>query len=181
MAKRSKKQSFGSFSSDDASLDLYQSIKKLAETGLQNKEYLNYDELLFQLRRWWCQYYKRPYKDPLLDTYTFEELLFEYFDITQEARSESGEKVSEEIEAEDRDWAEEEAARELAEEEARIAAEAAKLQVEQSAAPENDTIVEEAVGLTDDKWAEKHDKVLVNPSADDVDTEDGDISAKFEG
>lgn len=178
MEKLSKKQSFRSiaFSSDNASLDLYDSIKKLAEKGLEGKEYLTYDELLFQLRRWWCQYYKRPYKDPLLDSYTIEELLFEYFDITK-SREDTEQKVSEQVEAQDRDWAEEEARRE--EEEAARQAEAEKSQV--PAEPENDTIVEEAVGLTDAQWADKHSKVLVNPTADQIDAEDGDISAKFEG
>lgn len=178
MAKQHQKQSFRSFSSDDASLELYESVKKLAETGLRNKERLNYDELLFSLRRWWCQYYKRPYKDPLLDSYTIEELMFEYFDIT-ESNKDPEAKVSEEVESEDRDWAAEEDEREAAEWAMRQDAEAQKEVM--PATPENDTIVEEAVGLADDKWADKHEKVLVNPTADDVDSEDGDISAKFEG
>jgi len=29
---------------------------------------------------WWSQTYKRPLKDPVLLSYTFEELLFEYYD-----------------------------------------------------------------------------------------------------
>lgn len=32
------------------------------------------------LRRWWCRRYNRPYKDPLFDSYTFEELLLEYYE-----------------------------------------------------------------------------------------------------
>ena len=32
------------------------------------------------LKIWWCFHYKRPAKDPLLDFYTFEELLLEYFE-----------------------------------------------------------------------------------------------------
>jgi hypothetical protein len=44
------------------------------------------DELFSFLRRWWCQYYRRPYKDPLLEQYTLEELYFEFLDITYESR-----------------------------------------------------------------------------------------------
>jgi hypothetical protein len=167
-----REKSFGSFSSDSASLELLDAIKKLAETGL-NKEYLTYDELLFKLRRWWCRYYKRPYKDPLLDTYTFEELAYEYFDLTKEDKPEE-QKVSEAVEAEDRDWAEEEAAKE----EAEWAAQQLAAAQPPAPPPESDIIVEEAVGLTDDQWASKQ---LKNPTPDDVDAEDGDISASFEG
>jgi hypothetical protein len=33
------------------------------------------------LIQWWCRHYKRPYKDPLIQTYTLEELIFEFFDV----------------------------------------------------------------------------------------------------
>lgn len=173
MADKRQKQSFGSYSSDAGSLDLYDSIKQLAESGL-DKDYLTYDELLFKLRRWWCQYYKRPYKDPLLDNYTLEELMFEYFDITHVANKKPEEtKIAEKFDTEDRDWAAEEEARELAEQ---------RQAFPEEAPSESDIIVEEAVGLTDQQWADKYDApTLTNPSADQVDGEDGDISATFEG
>lgn len=41
----------------------------------------NMDHLVAFLRRWWCRYYKRPYKDPMLALYTLEELLLEYYEI----------------------------------------------------------------------------------------------------
>lgn len=169
MARQGEKESYGNYSSDAASLSQYEDIKKLAEAGL-DKEYLSYDELLFKLRRWWCQYYRRPYKDPLLDQYTLEELLFEYFDLTADKNKPEEQKVTEQVEQEDRDWAAEEEERELAELEA-IA------EAEKTAASGDDTIPEEETGLTDEKWA---DSVLSNPSADQVDAEDGDISATFE-
>ena len=31
-----------------------------------------------QLRLWWCIKYNKPFKDPLLDTYTLDELAYEY-------------------------------------------------------------------------------------------------------
>jgi len=179
MADKRQKQSYGGYSSDSASLELYDSVKQLAESDLE-KEFLTYDELLFKLRRWWCQHYKRPYKDPLLDSYTFEELLFEYFDITKEFNRKPHEvKVAEEVETSDRDWAAEEDAREGEE---LNAASNPKAFAADDAPLENDTIVEEAVGLTDPQWAAKHDtsaKVLINPTADQVDNEGGDISTSF--
>ena len=33
------------------------------------------------LIQWWCRHYNRPYKDPLIQTYTFDELIFEFFDV----------------------------------------------------------------------------------------------------
>jgi hypothetical protein len=175
MASQSERQSYGSHSSDAASLELFDSVKQLAEGGL-DKKLLTYEELLFRLRRWWCHHYKRPYKDPLLDDYTFEELAFEYFDITAERNTKTlEEKVSEEAETEDRAWAEEEEARELA---AAEAEEVKAAELTDIAALESDTIVEEAVSVSDEQWA---NKILENPSADDVDNEGGDISASFEG
>lgn len=38
------------------------------------------EQLSIYLRAWWCNYYKRPTKDPLLKEYTFEELLVEYYE-----------------------------------------------------------------------------------------------------
>lgn len=39
------------------------------------------DELQTFLAKWWCRYYKKPYKCAELDDYTLEELLYEYFDV----------------------------------------------------------------------------------------------------
>jgi len=39
------------------------------------------DSLEKFLVHWWCNYYHRPYKDPLVMSYTLEELMCEYFDI----------------------------------------------------------------------------------------------------
>jgi len=42
----------------------------------------NYEGLFRYLKVWWCSYYKRPSKDPILQEYTFEELIIEYFEQT---------------------------------------------------------------------------------------------------
>jgi hypothetical protein len=37
------------------------------------------EQALFnQLRLWWCLTYNRPFKDPLIETYTLDELAYEY-------------------------------------------------------------------------------------------------------
>lgn len=114
-----------------------------------------------------------------------EELLFEYYDIA--ADDERRRKALEEKEAvpqQEHDWAAEEAAKEEAEEAARDAQAAAEAHAaEVLPALHSDIIVEENVASSDDKWAEKHlaaaEKTLSNPTAEQVDTEDGDISATF--
>lgn len=40
------------------------------------------------LRSWWSKTYNRPLKDPLLDTYTLFELLYEYKDKVERIRAE---------------------------------------------------------------------------------------------
>ena len=36
------------------------------------------DDLLRSLQMWWCVKYSRPFKDPLLASYTIDELAYEY-------------------------------------------------------------------------------------------------------
>ena len=65
------------------------------------------------MRSWWSKYYSRPLKDPLLESYTLEELLYEYFDIIKrkEAEEEEAKAINDKIEDEKLDatlkWAEE--------------------------------------------------------------------------
>lgn len=162
-------------SSNASSLDLLDHIKRLVEEE-QNKVQLNYDEFLFFLKRWWCQHYNRPYKDPLLDTYTFEELYFEYCDVNYVKNPPSAEDKTENIPQEEYDWAAEEEAKEVADAKA-----IEEIEMDKLARKEDDTIVDESVGLPDDEWANRYlgDDVKVNPNADTVD-EGGDIFANFE-
>lgn len=70
---------------------------------------------------WWSRTYNRPLKDPMLKEYTFEELLYEFYDrIEREAAAEEiAEQQTDKIEeAKDQaamDWAEQEEKRELEE------------------------------------------------------------------
>ncbi len=78
--------------------------------------------LFCALRYWWSKEYKRPYKDPLLASYTLEELAMEYYDkverlkVETERLSENSDKIETNKVAEALDWAEQEEARELLEE-----------------------------------------------------------------
>lgn len=156
-----------------ASLSLIEHIKRLVESEyLEPKEYLTFDELLFKLRRWWCKHYNRPYKDPLLDSYTFEELFYEYWDVTYTPPRPDEAKDPQEIPQEEYDWAAEEEAKELLE---------LERQQQVVPEPENDSIVEETDVPSDDEWAAKHlaNNKLNNPSPEEV-NDGGDISASFE-
>lgn len=59
--------------------ELRDRIRKLA---LQNvlADFKGESSPAHALRRWWCRRYNRPYHDPLLETYTLEELLIEYYE-----------------------------------------------------------------------------------------------------
>lgn len=92
--------------------NLVSDIRKIA---LHNVDVSPRDEqsLLSYLKRWWCVYYKRPYKDPLLLEYSFEELLLEYFEILyfvsdEEKQKAKVEEYIEESEGEDEEWLREE-------------------------------------------------------------------------
>ena len=75
---------------------------------------------------WWSNKYNRPLKDPLLLSYTLEELALEYHTheeaekAAEESRKELSDKIEAEKEQEALDWADEEEARELAELEGKV-------------------------------------------------------------
>lgn len=71
-------------------------------------------QLRLFLESWWSKTYNRPLKDPLLQTYTLEELVYEFYDkvernLAEEERAKA-EEVSEEVgkEKEVLDWIDEE-------------------------------------------------------------------------
>lgn len=73
------------------------------------------------LKSWWSTTYNRPLKDPLLESYTLEELLYEFYDkmerqkAAEERVTENADKMEEAKEKEVLDWAEEEERKELEE------------------------------------------------------------------
>lgn len=53
-------------------------IDRLAQAYHQIDPTSSEEALTRQLRLWWCIKYSRPFKDPLLDTYSLDELALEY-------------------------------------------------------------------------------------------------------
>ena len=66
------------------------------------------------LKSWWSKTYNRPLKDPILDTYTLFELMYEYNDKNERELAvdlmfeEEADKIEEGKEQETLDWIEEE-------------------------------------------------------------------------
>ena len=92
---------------------------------------------------WWSQFYKRPLKDPILQTYTIEELMYEYHTNKERKAAQStviegdADKIEEAKEKADQEWAdkmEQEEAREMAAK--RAAAEKKKAEAEKKKAAE---------------------------------------------
>lgn len=73
------------------------------------------------LRSWWSSIYNRPLKDPLLDSYSLEELLYEFYDkmerqkAAEERVAQDADKMEAAKEKEVHDWAEAEEKKELEE------------------------------------------------------------------
>ena len=74
---------------------------------------------MYKLQSWWSNHYERPLKDPVLQSYTLEELLYEYHDKVErrKAEEEHTEKEADRIEEggiqANLDWAELEERKEL--------------------------------------------------------------------
>lgn len=52
------------------------------------------EDLIEYLRFWWSQHYNRPMKEPLLYTYTIQELLLEFYLHTEETEEQKSEKAN---------------------------------------------------------------------------------------
>lgn len=99
-------------------LTIVDSIKAVAAHNAR-ADLNNEKQLLLFLQSWWSRTYNRPLKDPLLLSYTLEELLYEFYDkierrAAEEERSESDSvKIEEDKEKAVLDWAEQEEKKEL--------------------------------------------------------------------
>ena len=108
MERRSKEENGSSSRSEPT---VVESIKKIcaanARAQLDNEE-----QLLLFLQSWWSRVYNRPLKDPILLTYTLEELLYEFYDRIERTKAEQERleqedvKIEEEKDKEAEDWAE---------------------------------------------------------------------------
>ena len=135
-------------------LSVFDQIKHIAKSHAFEK--LNtQDSIMLYIQSWWSKQYSRPLKDPILQSYTYEELLYEYFD-TIERESAAKKAVEEDVIGEEDkilddnlSWAEEEEAKELAEletrKQAQIELEKNKEWVEEQLKKEKDRL-----GLEDD-------------------------------
>ena len=97
---------------------LIDSIRKIAADNARAPLDSEESILLF-LKSWWSRTYNRPLKDPVLLSYTIEELIYEFFDRLERAKAEEErineekDKIEEDREKETLDWAEEEEKKEL--------------------------------------------------------------------
>lgn len=100
--------------------DLIKAVENLAATNARAPLETEEQIWLF-LTSWWSRTYNRPLKDPLLQTYSIEELLYEFFDRAErekaaaESTEQQNDKIEQAKEQEALDWAEQEEKRELEE------------------------------------------------------------------
>ena len=122
--------------------------------------------MLHKLQSWWSNHYDRPLKDPVLQSYTLEELLYEYQDKVERRKAEEdiSEKDADRMEEgriqDNLDWAEEEERKEL---------EALK----QSEADEAQRKAEEQIEI--ERQIEIAKDTIGGDFGDDIDTDFGDI------
>lgn len=92
-------------------ISIIDAVRRLAYHN-SRAELDNEEQLLLFLQSWWSRTYNRPLKDPLLETYTLEELLYEFYDRIERTKAEQEriEQLDDKIEVEKdkaaEDWAE---------------------------------------------------------------------------
>jgi len=108
MERRFKEEDSKDSRSDTSIID---QIHKLAAYNARAD--LDTDEkLLLFLQSWWSRTYNRPLKDPILLSYTLEELLYEFYDRIERSKAEDERieqdsvKIEEDKSKSDEDWAE---------------------------------------------------------------------------
>jgi hypothetical protein len=97
---------------------IVESIKAICAYNAR-AELFDEKQLVLFLKSWWSRTYNRPLKDPLLATYSTEELLYEFYDkierrLAEEERVNSdADKIEEDKEKAVLDWAEQEELKEI--------------------------------------------------------------------
>jgi exoribonuclease R len=98
-------------STSGSELTVIDAIKQLA-THNARAELNNEEQLLLFLQSWWSRTYNRPLKDPILLSYTLEELLYEFYDRIERTKAEQERldqedvKIEEDKDKANEDWAE---------------------------------------------------------------------------
>ena len=157
MAPESKGPSESSSSPNGSTLS--ESIRKIAARNARAD--LNNDEqLMLFLRSWWSRLYNRPLLDPLLQTYSLEQLLYEFYDRVERQAAEEERKINDDEKEEenkekaDLDWAEKMEQEELAEMKANAAATEVKKDQDPTKDPENVKWMEEQMKLNKQLFGE---------------------------
>lgn len=118
MAREIKAKNEESSRNSREQLSVIDSIRVLAASDARSELNNDYQLSLF-LKSWWSRTYNRPLKDPILQTYTIEELLYEFYDKIERRKAEEERLISEDDKIEDKkeqevlDWAEQEEKKEL--------------------------------------------------------------------
>ena len=131
-------------------LELAEYIRKIAAHNARAS--LNDDkQLLLFMQSWWSKLYNRPLKDPLLLSYTLEELLYEFYDRIERHTAEEERSMKEETLTEDAkekevmDWIAEEERKEAQGEKPKV--ESNKEPLDPSKDPANIKWMEEQIRL----------------------------------
>jgi hypothetical protein len=140
-------------------LSIAESIRQIAAKNAR-AELSDEKQLELFLRSWWSRLYNRPLKDPLLQEYTLEDLLYEFYDrierrAAEEERQKQGE-IDQEVAKEkaDLDWAEKMEQEELAQMKAKAAAEEAAKKVDPTKDPENVKWMEEQMRIAKEQFGD---------------------------
>ena len=128
MERRSKEEDSKDSRSDTSIIN---DIRKLAAYNARAD--LDTDEkLLLFLQSWWSRTYNRPLKDPILMSYSIEELLYEFYDRIERSKAEQERLEQEDVKMEgDKDKAAEDWAEKMEREEREAAMREEAQQVEQ--------------------------------------------------
>lgn len=124
MERKTEKENSGT----SGSITVVEAVRKLAAHNAR-ADLDTEEQLTLFLQSWWSRTYNRPLKDPLLQSYTLEELLYEFYDRIERQKAEDERleqdsvKIEEDKDKEAEDWAER---MEREEREAEMRAEAAK-------------------------------------------------------
>lgn len=65
--------------SEDKHVNALMDKAKEQASEINRNDVKTVDDLIWSLKLWWSKYYRRPLKDPLLESYDLNELLLEFF------------------------------------------------------------------------------------------------------
>lgn len=111
MERRSKEENSEDSGSSEAAESTFEAIKRLAAHNAR-ADLDSEEQMLLFLQSWWSRTYNRPLKDPILLSYTLEELLYEFYDRIERTKADEERLEQEDVkmevdkEKQAEDWAE---------------------------------------------------------------------------